>query len=462
MDRRRPPDDRCDLRILVGAVGLSTLGDAAALTALVVLVHDGTGSSLAVAGLLLGVWGPVVVLGGVAGALVDRVENVRLLVLGAAGQAAVVLAMVAAGTPEAAVLLAPLLGVGSAIVQPAEFALIPAAAGRLGAARAGARVETARYVGMSAGPFVGGGLAAAGEVRAALLLDLATFVLVAVAAGRMTARRSGASGAGARPRARDGAVALARDPVLATVLAGALASLLLVSATIVALVAFASDVLGVGGAGYGALVGVWTAGMVAGAMGVARRVPACAHAGAALLAVVAQGLGILAGAAAAVVPVVVLGYLAGGAAQGAKNVLLRALIHERVATEMHGRAYAAYNSARNAAELAALVAGAGLVAAAGPRWTLVAAGGGSAAIGLVALVALRRRQSAAAASARASAPAAPAAPPSPGGTTNASPPCSGSPGYPASASARRDRSAGSSPGSPATPPPRTIRSGASA
>ena len=120
MDRRRPPDDRRDLRILVGAVGLSTLGDAAALTALVVLVHEGTGSSLAVAGLLLGVWGPVVVLGGVAGALVDRVENVRLLVLGAAGQAAVVLAMIAAGTPEAAVLLAPLLGAGSAVVQPAE------------------------------------------------------------------------------------------------------------------------------------------------------------------------------------------------------------------------------------------------------------------------------------------------------------------------------------------------------
>ncbi len=378
-----------DLRILVGAVGLSTLGDAAALTALVLLVHEGAGSSLAVAALLLGMWGPVVVLGGWAGALADRVENTRLLVLGAAAQAMVVLAMVLAGSPVAAVLLAPLLGAGSAIVQPAEFALVPVAAGRLGAAAAGARIETARYAGMSAGPFVGGGLAAVGDVRAALLLDLLTFVAVAAAASRLRVRRAGGGRAGgSAPRARDGLVALTRDRVLATTLAGALASLLVVSATIVALVAFATEVLGLGGAGYGALVGVWTAGMVAGAMCVARRVPPAAHAAAALLAVVAQGAGILAGAATAAVWAVALGYLVGGAAQGAKNVLLRALIHERVTTGMHGRAYAAYNAARNAAELAALLGGAALVAAIGPRWTLVVAGGGSAAIGLAALAVL--------------------------------------------------------------------------
>ncbi len=381
-----------DLRILVGAVGLSTLGDAAALTALVLLVQEGTGSSMAVAALLLGMWGPVVLLGGWAGALADRVENTRLLVVGAAGQAGVVLAMVLLDSPAAAVLLAPLLGAGSAIVQPAEFALVPLAAGRVGAAAAGARVETARYVGMSAGPFVGGGLAAAGDVRAALVLDLLTFVAVAAAASRLRVRRAGGPppAATARPRARDGAAALVRDPALAGARGGARAALLLGPATHLAPVAVAIDGLGVGGAGYGALVGVWTAGMVAGAMGVARRVPPAARAAAALLAVVAQGAGILAGAAVAAVWAVALGYLVGGAAQGAKNVLLRALIHERVRPEMHGRAYAAYNSARNAAELAALLGGAALGAAAGPRWTLVVAGGGSAAIGLAALAVLRR------------------------------------------------------------------------
>lgn len=385
--------DGRDLHILVGAVGLSTLGDHAALTALVLLVHERTGSPALVAALLLGLWGPVVVLGGIAGAIVDRVENVRLLVIGSLAQAAVVVAMAASQEPIALMLLAPLLGAGIAIVQPAEFALVPAAAGRRTVAVAGGRVETARYVGMSLGPFVGGGLAALGHARGALLLDAATFLVVALAVGRMRARRrvpAGGPGA-ARPRARDGVVALTRDAVLATTLAGTVASLLVVSATIVALVAFASDVLGVGASGYGALVGVWTAGMVAGAIVGARRIPPSWHAAAALVAVVAQGLGILAGAAAAVVWAVVLGHLVGGAAQGVKNVMLRALIHHRVAPTMHGRAFAAYNAARNAAELTALVSGAALVGLLGPRATLVVAGAGSAAIGLVALGVLRAR-----------------------------------------------------------------------
>lgn len=193
VDGERPGEagaaDR-DLRILVGAVGLSTLGDHAALSALVLLVHQRTGSSVAVAALLLGLWGPVVAMGGIAGAIVDRVENVRLLVLVSLGQAVVVAAMVAVATPLAVVLLAPALGVGIAIVQPAEFALVPSAAGRHTAAAAGARLETARYAGMSLGPLVGGGLAAAGQVRGALLLDVLTFLVVAVAAGRMTVRRA--------------------------------------------------------------------------------------------------------------------------------------------------------------------------------------------------------------------------------------------------------------------------------
>lgn len=381
-----------DLRLLVGAVGLSTLGDHAALTALVLLVHERTGSPVAIAALLLGMWGPVVALGGVAGAIVDRVEGVRLLVLASVAQAIVVVAMVAAATPLAVILLAPLLGVGIAIVQPAEFALVPAVAAGRSVAAAGGRVETARYVGMALGPLLGGGLAAAGHLRGALLLDAATFLAVAVAAGLLTARRApGRPADVARPRARDGILALAGDRVLATTLAGAVASLLVVSATIVALVAFASDVLEIGGGGYGALVAVWTAGMVAGALGVSGRVPVRLHATAALGAVAVQGLGIFAGAAAAVMWAVVAGLLVGGAAQGAKNVLLRALIHERVAPAMHGRAFAAYNAARNAAELTALFTGAALVAALGPRGTLVVAGAGSAAIGLAALAVLRRR-----------------------------------------------------------------------
>ena len=70
-----------------------------------------------------------------------------------------------------------------------------------------------------------------------------------------------------------------------------------------------------------------------------------------------QGAGILGAAAGATMTLALLGFLVGGAAHGVKNVLLRTLIHERVPEAARGRAFAAYNAARNGAELCALAAG---------------------------------------------------------------------------------------------------------
>ena len=57
-----------------------------------------------------------------------------------------------------------------------------------------------------------------------------------------------------------------------------------------------------------------------------------------------------------------------------KNVLLRTLIHERAPDALRGRAFAAYNGARNGAELGALVLGGVVVGALGARTALLAAG----------------------------------------------------------------------------------------
>ena len=54
---------------------------------------------------------------------------------------------------------------------------------------------------------------------------------------------------------------------------------------------------------------------------------------------------------------VLAGYVVGGVGHGVKNVLLRTLIQQRVPRHAHGRAFAAYNAARNTAELGALGAG---------------------------------------------------------------------------------------------------------
>jgi len=138
---------------------------------------------------------------------------------------------------------------------------------------------------------------------------------------------------------------------------------------------FATESLEVGERGYGLLMGLWTAGMAAGALGLARRVPAGCLAAGALVAVAVQGAGIAAPTLWVLAPLAAAGYLVGGLAHGTKNVLVRTLIHERSPRHLRGRAYAAYNGLRNGAEIVALTCGGVLIATAGARWTLLLAGG---------------------------------------------------------------------------------------
>ncbi|MGH2949932.1 MAG: MFS transporter, partial [Solirubrobacteraceae bacterium] len=179
-----------DVRLLVGAIGLSALGDILLWVPLALHIEDLTGSALAISAFFLALWGPVVLLGGVAGLLVDRFENARLLVGVSFAQAVAVAGIALFADSLGAILaLTALLGAGVAVSAPAEYSLLPAAAGEERVAEANGHVEAARYLGMTAGPLIGGVLAAAGLLEVALLLDAASFVAVAVLVARMRARR---------------------------------------------------------------------------------------------------------------------------------------------------------------------------------------------------------------------------------------------------------------------------------
>ena len=376
-----------DGRLIVGAVGISALGDFLLWIPLTLHVHEQTGSGAAVAALMICLWGPIVLLAPAAGLLADRVETRRLLLWGSLAQALVAAALALALDSIAATLaLAALLGAGFAVAQPAEFALVPVIGGGLNGP-----VEAARYAGMAAGPVLGGALAAAGGTQAAVLVDAASFALVALAAGLLRARRPPHPEARGE-RARDGIVLLFRDRTLAVVIATVLVSLLFMSASIAAEVVFIKDDLGASGVAYGAIFSSWMAGMVLGALVVSRRVRAGALAGAALVAVAVQGAGLglptvwlAAGFGAAM-------FFTGGVGHGVKNVLTRALIQERVPGRYHGRAFAAYNGMRNGAELVALAWGGVLVVTIGARGTLALAGAISVLAALGGLLAFRLRR----------------------------------------------------------------------
>jgi Na+/melibiose symporter-like transporter len=396
-----------DLRLLVGAVGLSAAGDFVALIALVLHVHDLTGSGLAVSALFAATMVPVVALAPLAGLLADRVESVRLLVLASLAQGLVAAGLAFTDSLASILLLSALLGLGSAISQPAEFALVPAVArtcspdaagshdqGRL--TQANGWVETARYAGFAIGPLVAAALTAGGGSRLALLVNAASFAAIALAAACMRTRRPPvpATSHEGRDRARDGFRFLWRDDLLRVLVGAAVLGLLFISASLTVEVFYVKDVVGAGDAGYALTGAAWMIGMVAGATGLAGRAArggAAAMAGLALAALAAQGAGMAFAASWAILPVVIAGYVGGGLAHGLKNVLIRTVIQERVPERLHGRAFAAYNGLRNTAELGALGAGGVLVSVLGAQLALLGAGLGCVAAGLLGLGLIQRR-----------------------------------------------------------------------
>jgi MFS family permease len=409
-----------DLRLLVGAVGLSAAGDFVALIALVLQVHELTGSGLAVSALFAATMVPVVALAPLAGLLADRVESVRLLVLASVAQALVAAGLAFTDSLAAILLLSALLGLGSAVSQPAEFALVPAVAGQdpddsadvpgsrdperspdaPGAqdrlVKANGWVETARYAGFAVGPLVAAALTASGGSRLALLVNAASFLVIAVAGACMQTRRPPVAKVPHEPheRARDGFGFLWRDDLLRVLVGAAVAGLLFISASLTVEVFYIKDVVGAGDAGYALTGAAWMIGMVAGATGLAARVARVGPgpmAAAALAALAIQGAGMAFAASWAILPVLIAGFVCGGLAHGLKNVLIRTVIQERVPERLHGRAFAAYNGLRNTAELGALGAGGVLVSVLGAQVALLGAGLGCAVAGLAGLALVHRR-----------------------------------------------------------------------
>jgi MFS family permease len=386
--------NRRDLALLVGAVGLSAAGDFLALVPLALHIEETTGSGPAVAALFIALWLPIVVFAGHAGLLVDRFDARRLLVAFSLVQAVIAVALAFSGSLAAILPLTALLGTCFAVSQPAEFALIPAVAGKERLAAANGYVETARYVGFAVGPILGGALAATGGMRAGMLANAATFVALA-AAGlvlRTHAREPDSEAEAGPRRARDGITFLFGEPALRLVMVALFVQLVFMSTTIPAEVFFVKDVLGAGDLGFGALYAIWFVGMAGGALVLSRFVRAAYLIPVTLLAIVVQGLGLGLPPLWLVLWFALAAAFVGGIGHGVKNTLARTLIHERVPERLHGRAYAAYNGLRNAAEMAALAAGGALVALIGARWTLLFAGWLPIVVGLVALVVHRRME----------------------------------------------------------------------
>jgi MFS family permease len=377
-----------DVYIAAVARALSNCGDMLAATALALVLVSRGQSGLAVAGILLAVAVPPVVIGPFAGRLADRVDSRTLVVTVGLIQVAICVALAYATSPAVIIGLMAALAVGFSIVSPTMSALTPLMVGRENLARAGGIGQTASTVGMLAAPALGGVLVGAFGARVPLLIDAATYLALPAAGLLIRTRRGGrfrppADPTATSPVAGSPTYRIRRDGLLFPVFLMVGAVVAAISAVNVVDVFFVRQTLHSSSTVYGLIGAVWLAGMVLGAMIWSRQNRDDAGTAQALLisTIVTSIVIAVAGLVPGVAWLVPL-WLVGGALNGIENVTCGVLLGSRVPPAVRGHAGAMFNSVASGANAFGYLIGGLLLAVASPRVLIVGCG----VAGLVAVV----------------------------------------------------------------------------
>ena len=167
-------------KYLVASEGISVAGDWVLLTAAAVTVFKETGSTTAVSVMLGLAAVPTVLLGPLAGAVADRFDRRKLMLLADMLSAVVLLvclAGVAGGLKLPSVYLAvAAIAVISTFDRPASEAILPRLVGRGGLGRANSSVRFATRLAQIAGPAAASGLLSTGGLSLVLGVDAVSFV----------------------------------------------------------------------------------------------------------------------------------------------------------------------------------------------------------------------------------------------------------------------------------------------
>lgn len=379
-----------DLALVASGAAVSLFGTA--VTLIVLLLHVKDHGSYAVVGVLVAEFVPVTLAAPLAGLLVDRLPNRRLMIIGQVLQAAAVLGVTTVLHSFPLILLMlVVLGCGTAVVNPAASALIPAICGEAQSGRGYSWLAVGRGGGMLAGSAAGGLLVAALGTRDALLVDAGTYLAQAALLSLVRVERD-PRGQGGREK-DNGATAGLRhlwgDPVLrvATVcLAVACMGVMLAD---VANVFYVTNVLHGGAATLGLLHACWMVGVLVGARVASRLLTQRALLLGLGSACTVMGVGMLIPALLPYATPVAVGYIVGGAANGAQSVTNQGIVRARTPSHLRGRAFAAAGAVLVGSNVLGTVLGGAVVALFGPRQTFTIAGLVTFAAGVAALMALR-------------------------------------------------------------------------
>jgi MFS family permease len=224
---------------------VSNLGDTVNYVALVVLVFGLSHSGLAVSALVVSEIGPTLLIGPIAGVVIDRFDRRRVLIVVDNARAALVLALAVTHVIWAVYLLAALLAVGSTLFNPALQATIPVLLGEDERLAANAVAWSSGRLVQIIGASVAGGVIAWAGTTPAFLLNAASFAFSAAMLARLPRLTRDVPGRPSGTRAwlreaREGLAFARSDPfvarlipvqALASLATGATSALLVVLAT---------------------------------------------------------------------------------------------------------------------------------------------------------------------------------------------------------------------------------------
>lgn len=247
-----------DYRRLWTARTVSQWGDTFNFVALALLIYDLTGSGLGVSGVVVAEILPVLLLAPLAGPLVDRWPRVRVMV--GSDLARLLLAGILAvwhDSPAAVYALAFGMSVGGVFFNPAAGSVLPALVRREALVAANTGIWTAAVLSQVLLAPMAGLLVTLVGYGPAFAVNAASYALSAIVLRGL--RVPGTPEPVARRRlweeAREGVQVLVRHRMLRALAAGQLLAALSAGATSALLVVLATDHLGVGGRGYGLLIG---------------------------------------------------------------------------------------------------------------------------------------------------------------------------------------------------------------
>jgi MFS family permease len=361
---------------MLPARALSSFGDDMTLIVLTLRVYDQGLGPWSITGLLVCAAFPVVVLAPIAGRFVDSVPFRRLAFLTAIWQASCCIALSFGGPVWTTYALVLLLQAGHVVAGPTWQALIPNIARPDEVGRVVSASQALNTAAMVAAPAAAGLTVAWLGYSAPLLIDGATFLVLAAAGLAVRASRGIEAQPGGTTEHGEPATSfsLRSDALLRPLIVGLCVFVLAGEVTNVVEVFLLRGTLGASSAAFGLVGAALAAGIVVGSLAVGR---STSDASRALRCAVASGglaLALITAGLAPTIAVFAVAWLILGVLNGALNADVNTLLLNRTPEAARGRVLANVNAMARGSALGAMALGGATGTLLGPRSTFVAAG----------------------------------------------------------------------------------------